>query len=329
VADQGSSAPLIVGLGEAMLRLSAAGQAPLVDTRGFAVHVAGTELNLLITASALGARGRWLTRLPGNDLGVMMRRHAQSRGIEVRATVEPEGRAGLFFLESGIPPRPSKIVYDRRGSAASHLSADDFDWTEALDGASVAHVSGITCALGAGPMDAVLAYLRAARSLGIVTSFDVNYRSRLWGIDEARAAFERVLPHVDVLFVAPGDLSMLGGSAGSPEELAAQVRERFKVATMVLRERRELADDVLGVSVRVIGDAAAAEAAGHVVDELGAGDAAAGAFLSSMATGESNGVSVERCARAYARMLTIPGDSWSGTLDDLSDGYVTSRRLVR
>jgi len=66
-----------------------------------------------------------------------------------------------------------------------------------------------------------------------------------------------------------------------------------------------------------------------VVDEIGAGDAAAGAFLSSMLNGGSNRTSTERAARAYARMLTIPGDTWTGSLHDLTDGYVVSRTVVR
>ena len=114
------------------------------------------------------------------------------------------------------------------------------------------------------------------------------------------------------------------------EILAAEVTQRFGVSTMVVRERYEVSFQELRVSVRVVGEKTApADASGSVVDELGAGDAAAGAFLASMLLGETRAVSAERCARAYARMLTIPGDSWSGTVHDLTDGHVSSRRVVR
>jgi 2-dehydro-3-deoxygluconokinase len=327
---QHDTRPLIVGLGEAMVRLSPPHKVPLEMATDLEVHVAGSELNLLIAATALGARGRWLTRLPANELGVMIRRHALSYGIDVVAQEEEDGRAGLLFLELGAPPRPSSVLYDRENSAAAHLRADEFAWDEVLAGAGAAHVTGVTCALGEGPLSAALALLGAARDLGVMTSFDVNYRSQLWDIDAARASYLRVLGLVDTLFVSPGDLALICGKDGESDDLAEDVVEEFGVSTIVVRERCEVSLHELGAKVRVRGEAdSTSSASAFVVDELGAGDAAAGAFLASMLHGESRALSAERCVRAYARMLTIPGDSWTGSLHDLSDGYAPSRRVVR
>jgi 2-dehydro-3-deoxygluconokinase len=327
---QDTAPPLIVGLGEAMLRLSSPHMVPLQMATELQVHVAGAELNVLIAAAALGARGRWLTRLPANQFGEMIRGHARKSGLEVVAQDEIEGRAGLYFLEFGVPPRPSTVLYDRRDSASSHLSADEFAWDQVLDGASAVHVTGITCALGDGPLAATLAFLGTASELGVMTSFDMNNRSQLWDIEQARAGYRRVLPMVDTLFVTPGDLSLLCEREDDIEILADEVVQEFGISTMVIRERYEVSLQEIGTSVRVLGESSQpALASGCVVDEIGAGDAAAGAFLASMLLGETRAVSAERCARAYARMLTIPGDSWSGTLHDLTDGYVTSRKVVR
>jgi 2-dehydro-3-deoxygluconokinase len=322
--------PLIVGLGEAMVRLSTPGRVPLQVATQLELDVAGSELNLLVAASALGARGRWLTRLPANALGELIRRHALSFGLEVESNDEIGGRVGLYFLELGAPPRPSTVLYDRKDSASSHLRADEFDWRHVLDGAAAAHVTGITCALGAGPMAATLEFLGAARDLGVMTSFDVNYRSQLWGVRQARKSYLRALPLVDTLFASPGDLAMLCGQDGDTEAQAKEVIKEFGISTLVLRERQEISASEIAVNVQVVGDDESdVTASGYVVDEIGAGDAAAGAFLASMLRGDSSAVSAERCARAYARMLTIPGDTWSGTLHDLTDGYVSNRRVER
>jgi 2-dehydro-3-deoxygluconokinase len=322
--------PLIVGLGEAMIRLSPTNKVPLVSAHTLQMHVAGSELNLLIAATALGARGRWLTRLPANELGVLMRRHALSYGIEVVADEEADGRAGLMFFEPGVPPRPSTVLYDRKDSAASHLGESEFDWDHVLEGAHAVHVTGITCALGDGPRAATLALLSAAKSRGVKTSFDMNYRSQLWDTARARDCYRQVLPLVDILFVSPGDLTMLSERDDEVEVLAQEIVQAFEVSTMVIRERHEISVEELEVSVRVVGEAdSEAVARGSVVDELGAGDAAAGAFLASMLQGAPHAVGTQRCARAYARMLTIPGDSWHGTLRDLTDGYVVNRKVVR
>ncbi|MGC1419963.1 MAG: PfkB family carbohydrate kinase [Acidimicrobiales bacterium] len=325
-----SEGPLIVGLGEAMLRLGAPNQVPLLDAGTLEVHVGGTELNVLIAASALGARARWLTRLPRSSLGEIIRRHALSRGVTVVSHDELGARAGLFFLESGVPPRPSRVLYDRLDSAASHVGADEFDWADELNGASAAHVTGITCALGDGPAAAALALLTAARGAGVMTSFDVNYRSQLWDIPAALASFQTVLPLVDTLFASPDDLTMLRGRVDDPATLVEEISQEFGTSTVVLRESRQVSPLERTVEVRVFGDASgSAQASGTVVDELGAGDAAAAAFLVSMASGESGDLAARRCARAYARMLTIPGDSWTGGLFDLDDGYTTASHVQR
>jgi 2-dehydro-3-deoxygluconokinase len=322
--------PLLVGFGEAMIRLSAPERAPLRFSKELTVGVAGSELNVLVTASALGLRTRWLTRLPANELGQMIRRHALSNDVEVVASDETGARAGLFFYECGVPPRPSNVIYDRDNSATSHVDADEFDWDQVLGGASGAHVTGITCALGKGPLEATIAFLTSARSLGVTTSFDMNYRSQLWDIGEARSAYFAILPLVDTLFLAPSDLTLMLDQQGATDDMASAIKTQFDIKTLVIRERQALSSDELSVSVRVFGEnESTVEASGVVVDEIGAGDAAAGAFLSSMLSGGSNRSSTERAARAYARMLTIPGDTWTGSLHDLTGGYVVSRTVVR
>jgi 2-dehydro-3-deoxygluconokinase len=326
----GSGEPLIVGLGEAMIRLSTSGKTPLRLARELNVAVAGSELNLLVTARALGLSARWLTRLPSNEFGMMMRRHAAENGVEVVAREETGARAGLFFLESGAPPRPSSVLYDRTDSAASHMNAEEFAWDDVVRGAACAHATGITCALGNGPLAAVLALFESARRAGIMTSFDMNYRSRLWETREALAAFRRALPLVDTLFVAPKDIALLCETEDDTEHLAEQVASEYGIKTLVIRERHDISPHEFGVTVKVFGeDDSESEASGVVVDELGAGDAAAGAFLASHLLGDKVAVSAERCARAYARMLTIPGDTWTGSAYDLGDGYQTTRRVVR
>jgi 2-dehydro-3-deoxygluconokinase len=179
-------------------------------------------------------------------------------------------------------------------------------------------------------MAAALEFLTTAKDMGVMTSFDVNYRSQLWDVEQARKCYFRALPLVDTLFVSPGDLAMICERDDDVETLAKEVVNEFGISTMVLRERHEVSASEIGVRVRVVGEnETETSARGHVIDELGAGDAAAGAFLASKLLGGSNTLSAERCARAYARMLTIPGDSWSGTLRDLTSAYASNRRVAR
>ena len=50
-------------------------------------------------------------------------------GVDTSGVVwADEGRVGTFFVEFGAKPRPTKTIYDRAGSAATTLEADDLDW---------------------------------------------------------------------------------------------------------------------------------------------------------------------------------------------------------
>jgi 2-dehydro-3-deoxygluconokinase len=321
--------PLIVGVGEALVRFTALHQTPLATAQDYRANVAGSELNVLIAAKALGVASRFVTRLPTNDLAQLVRRHAAAHGVDLLAIDEVGGRVGTFFLEVGATPRPSSILYDRADSAASHLGPADFDWETLLGGATVAHSTGITCALGTAH-EAVEAFFRAARRATVTTSFDVNYRSQLWTTQAAAPVLRSMLDHVDILFASEGDLQMLLGATTGFLDAAHAVRERYGVTTVIVRERTELSSGELSVRVHVINDThTTAEASGRVVDELGAGDAAAGAFLAATVRGEPATVVAEQTAKAYARMLTIPGDAWVGSLNDLTTTYVSSRTLVR
>jgi 2-dehydro-3-deoxygluconokinase len=328
--DAVDARPRIVGLGEAMVRLTPPDRRLLEQSETLEMSVGGAELNVLITASAFGFPTRWITRLPANPLGRFITRHARSYGVEVVARLEVDGRAGLYFIESGAPPRPTEILYDRANSAASRIAPDEFDWPDTLQGAGVAHVSGITCALGSGALAAAQALFRCARQLGIRTSFDCNYRSHLWSKEHAAKAFREVLPLVDVLFVSPYDLALLSGREGDPDELAGEIVNTFGTDLIVVRERWDLGPDIVGVSVRVHGyDKSLARAEGQVVDEIGAGDAAAGAFLVSMLGGAQPSQSCTVGSGAYARQLTVPGDAWAGDINGLTDHAGLRRRVLR
>ena len=51
---------------------------------------------------------------------------------------------GLYFLETGANQRPSRVVYDRAGSALSLAGPGDVDWDRVLRDVGWLHMTGIT-----------------------------------------------------------------------------------------------------------------------------------------------------------------------------------------
>jgi 2-dehydro-3-deoxygluconokinase len=320
---------VVVGLGEALLRLSAPGQERLEQAGELHIEVGGAELNALIAASAWGAPARWLTRLADNPLGRRAAAHARANGVEAVVRWDPDARAALYFVEHGAAPRPTQVLYDRGGSAMSLLEADGFDWELELEDAAAALTSGITCGLGPGAAEAAGGLLAAARSRGVRTFFDVNHRTRQWTWEEAAPVLRGVLGSVDVLLAGAHDLERLLEAEGDPVALARDAIARFGHEAVVLRESVR-ADERVIVTVTAVTAGEVIEGQSHsarVVDAFGAGDAALGALVARLLAGDALGVAADHAARACAVQHTITGDAWIGRPEELA--LDSQRSIVR
>jgi len=277
----------LVGFGEAMLRLAAPLGGATETTTTFQGTVGGAELNGLIAAARSGMPGTWVTALPDNPLGDLVQRHARANAVETWRIPWPTGapgRLGLYFLEIAAPPRPSRITYDRAGSAFASLDPQAVPWDDLLGDDSCLYVTGITPPLGSGPRDALEDAIRTARAVGARVAVDVNYRQTLWPRDECTAWLAAVLPHADIVSASADDLTAVGIAAGDPFTEAV---DRFGLQAVVASSKRRV-DATVDIGVRVVTPDGEdrAEARASVVDQIGAGDAMFGTFLATFARGD-------------------------------------------
>ncbi len=328
------AAPLAVGLGESLLRLSAPGHERLNQVRHLDVHVGGAEMNGLIGLAALGFRCRWLTRLSDRPLGRRIAGHAAEQGVEPTVDWDADARAPLYFVEHGAPPRPSEVLYDRSSTAMTQLTESTFAWAEEVRGARVALSTGITCALGPRPAQAVSGFLAAGRKAGACTVFDVNHRARLWTWEQSVPVLRRVLPKVDVLFTSRHDLLHLVEGATAADdtvELARRAIKQWGHRVVVLRDTAQSAPGRVTVSATALTAEEILTSNGHeaqVVDAFGAGDAALAAFIATWLTGSGLATALEASAWACAFQHTVVGDTWQIRDADL-EGRGQTWRILR
>src|SRR5689334_7967040 len=110
-------------LGETLLRLSPPGMLRLDQARAFEVGVGGSELNVACVLARLGRRVAWVSRLPAGPLGRIVDGEAKRHGVDTSFVRWIDGaRLGLTFFEAGPAPRNARVIYDRKGSAASELA---------------------------------------------------------------------------------------------------------------------------------------------------------------------------------------------------------------
>ncbi len=184
-----------------MLRLTPTNFQKIIQTNSFEATYAGGEANVICSLSMFGHDTKLMTKLPSNALGDKVIRDMNSFGVDTKDVVRGEGRLGIYFLEQGHGLRNSEVIYDRAYSAISMASKDEFYLDNILKDVGMVHISGITPALSNELYELTLKLAKTCKEKGILVSYDSNYRSKLWSLDDARKFMIDVLPYVDIAFL--------------------------------------------------------------------------------------------------------------------------------
>jgi 2-dehydro-3-deoxygluconokinase len=313
----------LVTFGEAMVRLTPPAFQRLDQAHSFDVHVGGGELNVAVAAARLGVTSRWVSRLPDNPLGRMIANRGREQGVDVDVEWTADDRAGLYFAELGAAPRASSVLYDRAGSAISRIKPGSIDWASAFDGARWFHVSGITPALSESAAMVTGESLVAAKKAGLTVSYDLNYRSKLWSTEKARAVQEPLMEHVDVLITTEEDTRVVFGIGGdksdsydrvdaeSYAQVARTLEERFdlRAVAVTLRENPRVLLNTWSAIVVSEGNVhRAPRYEVEVVDRIGAGDAFSAGLIVSRLEDRGWEDALRFATATSALKHTIPGD---------------------
>jgi 2-dehydro-3-deoxygluconokinase len=315
----------VVTLGEAMLRLTAPAGERLRSARALEMHVAGAEANVAAALSCLGVETAWISDLPDSPLGRRVADALAAAGVCLDAvSFVPDSRLGLFFVELGAVPRPTRVWYDRAGSA---FSLKDGFPEAVLDGASYAVVSGITPGIGSRSRRLARTFAEVARARGAKLCVDVNYRRLLWPAYEAREAISELLRLADVAVCSERDASDVFGCTGAPatklEELARRWAPDADVVVLTRSELGSLVRDAAGQVV--VQEPFTVE----VVDRFGAGDAFVAGLLWGLLEGKTAPQAGRTGAALAALKCTTAGDLSFFRPDELRAVLETRDVIVR
>jgi 2-dehydro-3-deoxygluconokinase len=298
----------LLTMGESMVSLRSGG--PLSAGGSLSMHVAGAESNVAVGAARLGHCVRWAGVVGADPHGEFILRQLRSEGVEVYHREEAARSTGVMFLEQRTAD-VSRAFYYRAGSAGSTLCRKDVD-RALLDGARVLHLTGITAALSAEARDAVEYAAERAAGEGVLVSLDVNYRSKLWSRDQARAVLAPLARHASIVVASEDELDLVMPAA---EVTSDSVEAEALMAKLLLD---------LGVQEVVVKRGAAGAGAhtpaGHWevpavpvtgIDTVGAGDAFTAGYISALLDGEDVPGRLQRGALAGAFAVSTAGD-WEG-----------------
>jgi len=338
----------LVSLGEVMLRLDP-GEGRIATTRSFSAWEGGGEYNVARgLRRCFGRRTAIVTALADNPVGRLIEDLMLQGGVSTShvrwAAYDGTGRSvrnGLNFTERGFGARGALGCSDRANSAASQLKAGEVDWDDIFvtQGARWFHTGGIFAALSGTTAGVAEEAMAAARRVGTVVSYDLNFRSSLWeaagGTERAVELNRRLVAMTDVLFgneedfsaalgfeVAGTDASYATLDTGSYAAMMAKVAGEFpglKVIATSLRRVRSASRNDWGGICWTGGQVSSTEMTEglEILDRVGGGDS----FASGLIYGLLEGMPVDEALRygvAHGALaMSTPGDTSMATLAEV------------
>ncbi|MCU6678005.1 MULTISPECIES: sugar kinase [Leclercia] len=295
----------VITIGEAMAMFVATKTGELSAVDHFIKRVAGAELNVATGLARLGLKVGWVSRVGNDSFGQFVLDTLKNEGIET-AGVTLDGRYPTGFqLKSKVTDGTDPIVeYFRKGSAASHLSVEDFNpiWFTA---ARHLHLSGVAAALSASSYALLDHAAGAMKAAGKTISFDPNLRPVLW---KSEAEMVEKLNHLafQADWVLPGvkEGQILTGEK-TPEGIADFYLNRG-VKAVILKTG---ADGAWFKTADGEQGAVAAVRVENVVDTVGAGDGFAVGVVSALLEGKTLQQAITRGNIIGSLAIQVQGDS--------------------
>ena len=323
----------VVTLGELMLRLAPEGYLRFVQADAFGATYGGGEANVSVALANFGVAAAFVTKLPKHEIGQAAVNSLRRFGVDTAHIVRGGDRIGIYYLEKGASQRPSKVIYDRAGSAFALSKSDEYAWDKIFDGADWFHFTGITPALSDEAAALTEDALKAAKARSITVSCDLNYRNKLWSKQKAREVMSGLMQYVDVCIsneedaydvfgIAAKNSDVTGGKLDKAgyESVAKQLTAQFGFKSVAITLRGSVsASDNLWAGMLYTGGKAcfSKEYPVHIVDRVGGGDSFGAGLIYALLNKFEPQAAIEFAVAASCLKHSIEGDYNMVTVDEV------------
>ncbi len=317
------------------------GIVPFSKAKEWTVHPSGGEYNVAANlANCFRLKTGIASAMVKYPIGDLIAERVRMMGIRsFYKYFEHNGVNGpnmaTIYSDRGYGVRAPVVFYNRANEAGAQLKIGDFDWDEIFsEGVRWFHSGGIYAALSETTGELIIEGMKAAKKAGATTSFDLNYRAKLWniwgGLDKAQDVMGRIVEHVDVLVGNEEDMQLGLGVQGPEVESSSKldpstffgmidkVVEKFpqiKVVATTLREVHTTAHHSWGAVAWVDGNTYISPTAELTIyDRVGGGDGFASGFFYGLLSGEEPQEAVNLGWAHGALITTFPGDTTMANL---------------
>ena len=308
-----------------MLRLSPSGQnVRFVQADRFDVIYGGGEANVAVSCANYGHHATFVTKLPAHEIGQSAINALRRYGVDTSHIARGGNRIGIYYAETGVSMRPSKVIYDRAGSSISEAKPADFDFDAIMEGADWFHWSGITPAISDSAAELTRLACEAAKRHGVTVSVDLNFRKKLWTSEKAQQVMRPLMQYVDVCIGNEEDAQLClgfkpdadveGGNtdADGYKGIFEQMRREFGFKYVVSTLRESLSASHNGWKAMIFDGNEFYVSKRYdilpIIDRVGGGDSFSGGLIHGLLTKQSMGEALEFAVAASALKHTINGD---------------------
>jgi 2-dehydro-3-deoxygluconokinase len=308
------------------------------------IHVSGGEYNVAANlADCFRLNTGIVSAMVDYPIGDLIAERVRAMGV--RAFYKRFKHNGVngpnmatVYSDRGHGVRPPVVFYNRSNEAAALLKPGDFDWSAIFAGGiRWFHSGGIFASLSDTTGALITEGMKAAKNAGAVTSFDLNFREKLWSIwggpQKAVEVVARIVENVDVLIGNEEDLQKGLGIPG-PEVVAKSkfdpsaffgmidkvVRKhpRIKAVATTLREVHSSSRHSWCAVAWANGNAYISPTCElDICDRVGGGDGFASGFIYGLLAGETPEDAVKLGWAHGALLTTFPGDTTMATLEQV------------
>ena len=314
----------VVTLGEIMLRLSPPGNTRFVQSDSFDVVYGGGEANVAVSCANYGHDAYFVTKLPEDEIGQSAVNALRKYGVMTDYIARGGDRVGIYYLETGVAMRPSKVIYDRAHSAITEADAADFDFDRIMEGADWFHWSGITPAISDKAAELTRLACEAAKRHGVTVSVDLNFRKKLWTKEKAQSVMKPLMKYVDVCIGNEEDAELCLGfkpdadvesghtDAEGYKEIFRRMSEEFEFSYVISTLRESFSASHNGWKAMIYNGKEFYVSKHYdidpIVDRVGGGDSFSGGIIHGLLTKPTQGEALEFAVAASALKHTVSGD---------------------
>ncbi len=308
------------------------------------IHVSGGEFNVAANLSdCFRLKTGIASAMVDYPIGDLIAERVRAMGVKpFYKHFKHDGVNGpnmaTVYSDRGQGVRAPVVFYNRCNEAAAQLKPGDFDWKQIFsEGVRWFHSGGIFAALSETTAEVIIQAMKAAKAAGAVTSFDLNYRAKLWNISgghqRAVEVLDRIVKHVDVLVGNEEDLQLGLGIPGPEAHAKSKLdpsaffsmmgnvtkkHPQIKVVATTLREVHSTNRHSWGAVAWVEGKTYTAPTCElDVLDRVGGGDGYAAGFFYGLLSGESPQEAVNLGWAHGALLTTFPGDTTMATVEQV------------